>query len=475
MQIVRTLTHRVSYFSLLALLLLIIMTGCSRIVSNEDSNVASSTEDSFIEDDSSVESTAGNSENSQSISTSTGTGKSSDSQSQSSSKTGTSSETNPNSSGSSNSLPELSSGSNLHLTGNGHNLGDVHPFYDTASKMWYMYYLANIDDSFVPRLFVSSDMLHWTEKELTHTEPKALQSYFVLGVFKYRDKYCSYYGNGRTMEASTSTNLLSFSNSPTYSISNDMVAFPGASRDPYVFFDDTDNRYGLVATSYGTNSTGGGKYACISLQMTSDNSLVNWSGSQKELIRFTSDPECSQMFKLGSRWYLLASITKRSNNYVGCPSYWVGDAGSKVDAIDFSLKPEKMLEGEDLCAAQVVSDGSQLRIFGWVPKSATGGSWGGHLSLPRLVYAGEDGTLFVKLDTDIGNKIRGRKLAELPDTTISPDNSATFSGTYNRFDLSISAAIGNSTALITAAGNVIKLDGANNKLSICREKDGYVF
>lgn len=373
------------------------------------------------------------------------------------------------------SQPERSSGSNIHLTGNGHNLGDVHPFYDSASGLWYMYYLANIDDFFVPRLFVSKDMLHWTEKTLSHSEPKSLQSYYVLGVFKYQDKYCSYYGNGGTMEASVSTNLLSFSNAPAYSVSNDMITFPGASRDPYVFYDEKENRYGMVATSYGKDSKSGSKYACISLQMTSDKSLVNWSGSQKELIRFPSDPECSQMFKLGSRWYLLASITRRSNNYVGCPSYWVGDEGKKADAIDFTTKPEKTLEGEDLCAAQVVSDGRQLRIFGWIPRGAAGNTWGGCLSLPRSVYAGTDGTLYVKLDTEIGNKIRGRKLSDLKETIISKNNSAAFPGSYDRFDLSFSSSIGNSTALITVSGNVVKLDGVNNTLSIYREKDGYVF
>jgi hypothetical protein len=217
----------------------------------------------------------------------------------------------------------------------------------------------------------------------------------------------------------------------------------------------------------------------VSLQLSSDDTLESWTGMQRDLIRFKdgykAEPECPQMFKLGNRWYLLASLARRTNNYVGCPSYWIGDAGKTTDDVDYSSKTEMRLEGEDLCAAQVAFDGSQLRIFGWIPASATGGVWGGALSLPRTVYAGAGGTLYVKLDSDIESKIKGRQLESVQNKKVSKDSSVTFTGKYNRFNLTISATIGNSTALIKAAGNVVKLDGANNKLLICRESDGYIY
>ena len=105
------------------------------------------------------------------------------------------------------------------------------------------------------------------------------------------------------------------------------------------------------------------------------------------------EPECPQMFRLGSRWYLLASIYDRA---VGAPLYWMAERPEGP----WSSEPAGRLDGKDLCAAQIAFDGEIPLLFGWIPLvPAVPGKqhWGGHLALPREVYATEDGRLATRL------------------------------------------------------------------------------
>ena len=380
------------------------------------------------------------------------------------------------------SKPELLSGSDLHITGNGHNIGDVHPYYEPSSKKWYMFYLVNESNKFIPKLMTSTDMIKWTPQTLNHTGYSSRQPYYVLGVWKLGSTYFSYYGNGGTMEASESNDLLSWKNNSSICIPNDMDTFPSTSRDPYLFFDPDTNTYRCISSAYRTNqewSMGSGIDVSLAVASTTGNDLESWTGSQKELIHFSNgykgEPECPQMFKIGSRWYILTSLARRTNNYVGLPSYWVGDSGSGIDNVSWASKQEMVLDGEDLCAAQVVSDGSRSRMWGWIPKGASGGTWGGHLNLPREVYQQSDGTLSVKLDTEVGKKIRGRQLTQLGASTLSSGGEATFSGVYNRLDMDLKLRLNSSASWITAGDMGIKIDAVNNEIKITKEINGVVY
>jgi hypothetical protein len=378
--------------------------------------------------------------------------------------------------------PELSSGSDLHITGNGHNIGDVHPYYKPSSKQWYMFYLVNESNKFIPKLMTSTDMIKWTPQTLNHTGYSSRQPYYVLGVSKLGSTYFSYYGNGGTMEASESNDLLNWKNNSSICIPNDMDTFPSTSRDPYLFFDPDTNTYRCISSSYRTNqewNMGSGIDVSLALASTTGDNLDSWTGSQKELIHFSNgykgEPECPQMFKIGSRWYVLTSLARRTNNYVGLPSYWVGDSGSGIDNVNWASKQEMMLEGEDLCAAQVVSDGSRFRMWGWIPKGVSGGTWGGHLNLPREVYQQSDGTLSVKLDSEVGKKIRGRQLSQLGASTLSPSGEAAFSGVYNRLDMDLKLRFNSSASWITAGDMGIKMDSVNNEIKITKGINGVVY
>lgn len=124
-----------------------------------------------------------------------------------------------------------------------------------------------------------------------------------------------------------------------------------------------------------------------------------------------NEPECRQMFKLGTRWYVVASIHEGhgEDGGVGQPSYWI----SKSPLGPWPQKPNGVLDGRHNWAAQVAFDGETPLLFGWIPiEPALAGApkkWGGHLALPREVYALPDGSLACRL----APKLR-KQLAKLP-------------------------------------------------------------
>ncbi|MCK7485932.1 MAG: hypothetical protein MZU97_10570 [Bacillus subtilis] len=66
------------------------------------------------------------------------------------------------------------------------------------------------------------------------------------------------------------------------------------------------------------------------------------------------------MVKIGTRWYLIASIYSRTVHGVGGFSYWKGDENTTITEVDWKSKPEQSLDGEDLCAGQLVQVGDPL-------------------------------------------------------------------------------------------------------------------
>ncbi len=369
--------------------------------------------------------------------------------------------------------PELTEGSDLHVTGNAHNLGDVHPYYNSSNSKWYMFYLANIGNKFVPKLVTSKDMIRWTVEPISHTGYNSKQTYYVLGVLKTDNKYYSFYGNGAEIVSSESNNLLSWKNALFISVPNDNEKFPAGACDPYVFLNSSENVFSSLAVAYRANKYWGvGSNIDCSLVLSNslENNIDSFTSNQRELIRFpnaeTGRPECPQMFKLGNRWYLLTSLYGRSNNGVGRPTYWIGDADKKILDNNWQDKKENSLDGDDLCAAQVATDGNSYHMWGWIPKSSSGGSWGGHLNLAREIYQTNDGSLGVKLDSSVGNKIRGRELTNIPSTTLEANNVATFKGLYNRLDIDLKIRLNSSTTLISIGSSVIKVDGNKNELRI---------
>lgn len=376
------------------------------------------------------------------------------------------------------------SGSLLHYRNQEYNVGDVHPYYDTKSSTWYMFYLKPGD--YASQLLTSKDMLHWTPKEIKFAGAPA-QKYYVLGVVNEKGTYRSWFGQGAYMGSSESADLLLWKMGTSgTAIKNDLNTFLAGARDPYVFWDPDEKVYRCVSTSYRTNKDWGfgeGLDCSLALSSTTQADCSSWSKEQQELIHFPDgmkgEPECSQMLKIGNRWYLLASMARRTAHWVGRPSYWIGDENTSIAKDRWQAKEEKALNGEDLCAAQVVNDGNRWLMWGWIPMKWNGGDWGGHLNLPHEVYPLPDGTLATRLESSVSRKIRGGTLAALQEpATLEGDKQVKLDGKHSRFDISASIKLEQESIAAVKIGNedssgiVISLDGTNHSIGIHMEMPG---
>ena len=280
----------------------------------------------------------------------------------------------------------------LHFKPHDHALGDVHPYFKGGECFLFSLKPGGYDSV----LARSKDWLHWTETPITHTPVMTgdwFAPYFVLGVFRddAAGVYRSFHGHAKgRMVGSVSGDLLHWSCAP-----KEFSVPPGdyyeRRRDPFVFWIPERRAFGCVMTTWmkgRTKETGGAVSLATSpdLQQWKDHGPIIDPGD-------IGEPECPQMFELGARWYLLASIYDRA---VGKPVYWRGDS----PAGPWKPTPHGQLDGKDLCAAQIAFDGDQPVLFGWIPlKPARPGRqhWGGHLALPREVFALPDGSLATRL------------------------------------------------------------------------------
>lgn len=309
----------------------------------------------------------------------------------------------------------------LHYRPKDHLLGDVHPFFKDGEC--YLYYLK--PGKFESALVRSRDFLHWTPAEISHapTGPGDWMSpYYVLGVFHDRATglYRSFYGHvqGR-MVSSISSDLLTWSCAPK-EFHVPPADYYHRRRDPFVFWIPEMKQYGCVMTTWmkGRSKEQGG---AVSLALSSD--LKQWTDKGPILDPGNiGEPECPQMFKLGNQWYLLTSIYDRA---VGAPVYWT----SASPLGPWQGEPG-LLDGKDLCAAQIGWDGETPLLFGWIPLNpARPGkqTWGGHLALVREVYEVEPGVLATRLAPKVAATVKALTWQVHPDVAVNGKGPASIS------------------------------------------------
>lgn len=380
----------------------------------------------------------------------------------------------------------MEQGSLIHYKPEDHFIGDVHPFFHNGEC--YMFYLK--PGNYASTLVVSDDLLHWEPKKLE--KPVSVvptKEYFVLGVIKDGSLFRSFYGNGTFVGASHSDDLLKWhTSSLSYTSDVNMELFPVGARDPFVFFDNDNKVYRCVSTAYRENKKwdrGDTMDCSIAIVSTEGNTPTGW-GKQTELKRFidgfSGEPECSQMFQINGRWYLLASLAYRSVHHVGKPSYWIGDKNTGILEDDWNNKQEYSLNGEDLCAAQVAFDGKRWLMWGWIPQNWSGNQWGGHLSLPLEVYALKDGELATRLEKGVSRNIRGELLWKSGKVNSDEGDSFHVPGHYDRFDVEFEVAGGEADVCLSIGKEEnevhIELSRSQNGLRIVAPgvtDGGYIF
>jgi hypothetical protein len=297
----------------------------------------------------------------------------------------------------------------VHFMPRDHALGDVHPFFHEGEC--FLYYLKP-GGKFESALVRSRDWLDWTETPVTHDPVKPedwMRPYFVLGVWHdaSANLFRSFYGHdeGR-MVSSVSRDLLHWSCAPKEFHVPPTDDYQRR-RDPFVFWIPEMKQYGCVMTTW---MKGRPKETCGAVSLATSADLKQWKNHGPILDPGTiGEPECPQMFWLGQRWYLLASIYDRA---VGQPVYW----SSSSPLGPWKKEADGMLDGKDLCAAQIAFDAKTPFLFGWVPlKPSRPGrqTWGGHLALPREVHVLPDGKL--------GTRLPAKLLKSLEKLTWQPD------------------------------------------------------
>ena len=174
-----------------------------------------------------------------------------------------------------------------------------------------------------------------------------------------------------------------------------------SSRDCTTFYDADVKRYRNIGLGY--KATTNGEIDCDLFLRTSDDEIgFEWTKNAIPLRSFPKtkdgEPECSQLLKIGNRWYLTTGISGQSVHGVGTLSYWIGGENQTIDEVDWQNLETHKLDGEDLAVPQIEKVRDKYYLFGWMPQLYNGGQWGGYKNLAREVFVKEDGTLGTRFD-----------------------------------------------------------------------------
>lgn len=195
-------------------------------------------------------------------------------------------------------------------------------------------------------------------------------------------------------------------------------------RDCTTFYDEEVNKYRSIGLGYISNSPG--NVRCdLFLRTSDDGTGLSWTTNAIPLKQFhnSGEPECSQLIKIGNRWYLCTGISGQSVHGVGTMTYWFGEEGQTIDEIDWlNLEPHK-IDGEDLAVPQIEKVRDKHYLFGWMPQNPTGSNWGGYKNLPREVYQKSDGTLGTRIDPMATKLLNKGKLFDINPSLVKSNNS----------------------------------------------------
>ena len=270
-----------------------------------------------------------------------------------------------------------------HLTPEGKYYGDLFPYYDTAEKQLYLYYLHSDDarnGAYLNSLDVSSDFL-------TYTNVPEENQYAIWNHYKE---------NG---------NLALVRDCSRY-IDQSKYAF--GIRDHSLIFDAEKKRYLLIAGCYHEFDSEG-QTSDLVVYESNDELGFDWNPVGNVIASYSRNlPECPGLMKIGKRWYAFTSVAYNTAHQVGPLQYWMGDENEDIMDIDFSKKSFSFVDGEDLCAARVFGVGEKSYAFGWIPRTYNTmpwAPWGGYLNLPRQIVQHADGTLGGRMDPGLKEKL----------------------------------------------------------------------
>jgi beta-fructofuranosidase len=314
------------------------------------------------------------------------------------------------------------------MTSDGIRIGDVMPYYDTASSTFLVYYLKDIwNDATNKRHpwygFKTADFYSYSELsagEILSCNTNTCAQNFALGtgnVIKSGSNYYAFYtGHNPNYPSScvtkkegimlaTSTNLnTNFTHNTTFTTIYPPVGLGFDEndnfRDPYVLWDASSSKYIMLVSA---RKNIGGTWKGVIVKYDSTN-LLNWT---YQGVTYDGGPqnffmmETSEIFMIGSTYYLLFSdinskyLYYRKSSSINGP--WTMPSGS--DRFD----------GTGFYAGKTASNGTDRYIFAWTnilagnTDSGTWG-WGGNLIVHKL-YQKSNGDLAVTIPHTLKNKL----------------------------------------------------------------------
>jgi beta-fructofuranosidase len=314
------------------------------------------------------------------------------------------------------------------MTSDGIRIGDVMPYYDTASSTFLIYYLKDIwNDATNKRHpwygFKTADFYSYSELsagEILSCNTNTCAQNFALGtgnVIKSGSNYYAFYtGHNPNYPSScvtkkegimlaTSTNLnTNFTHNTTFTTIYPPVGLGFDEndnfRDPYVLRDASSSKYIMLVSA---RKNIGGTWKGVIVKYDSTN-LLNWT---YQGVTYDGGPqnffmmETSEIFMIGSTYYLLFSdinskyLYYRKSSSINGP--WTMPSGS--DRFD----------GTGFYAGKTASNGTDRYIFAWTnilagnTDSGTWG-WGGNLIVHKL-YQKSNGDLAVTIPHTLKNKL----------------------------------------------------------------------
>lgn len=386
---------------------------------------------------------------------------------------------------------------NLHHSADGF-YGDVHPFYDYATKKMHMFYLSTGNQSgtkyqqFESLLTTSTDFIHYVPETIQMNERGRPEQdlYYVLNVFKDKNGvYRSSMGTANHTTTSISNDLHTWSNGTEAYVDpvDDMFKYRFAAyyddtvfngRDPDMCYDRETDKYYTVSIVYHTSAKAAGDK---SIQLYIANNKGEFEKNGHRLLGFEGrgDPECPQIKKIGNRWYLIYSVygTGTKGN-VGKLAYRVGDENTAIKDVNWESKPELYLDGEDLHAAQINEVGDKYYAYGWLNYIYNTNVWGGYLNLPHEIYQDENGILRSRLDEEL-LRLLNKGIIYKDNKTYTENTNVNVKLTRNLItaDLDMSTNNYNTGLKITHGSDAyfigIVTKGVKKYLTVKNEFDGY--
>ena len=292
------------------------------------------------------------------------------------------------------------------------NLGDVQPFFWNGE--YHVLYMLGFSGGPAPwDHIVSQDLIHW--KEL----PRAIEAgkpgepdenscgsgsvmerngTFYIFYTGFNGAYRGHPDGRQQVMIATSPDLITWTKHPEWTFGGDgeyyyNIAKNGilpeknggkdgdqSFRDPYVWWNEESGEYWMAVFALNLKDD---YRSCIGL-FVSDN-LIHWE--PRSPLKHTHGMDCPDVFQSGNRWYRLGYCAQYDSSASGpLGPYDMPENGYLQFDTEFIGVPKRMWDGK-----RHVLVGWVVDSFGYCDSDTR--NWGGTMSLPREVYAGENGLL----------------------------------------------------------------------------------